>query len=162
MQPAYVFSTRRPKQMPADEENVNPNTKSAGYWPKQKLSFQKNENLSTKVARSCQPVAKETQIEVFLRIRPLSAAETKKGQRSCINVEDNHVVAVRAPVGSVSHLNGHTFEHFKFSRVFGQETSQSTMYANAMKPLIDGLFGGQSAVMFAYGVSNSGKNLCLK
>jgi hypothetical protein len=140
---------------------VNPNTKNAGYWPKQKLSFHSNANVAAATMGN-RKKSVETKIEVYLRIRPLSAAEQKKGHRSCMTVDDNEVVAVRAPEGSISHLNGHSLELFKFSRVFDQATSQGMMYANAMKPLIDGIFDGQSAVMFAYGVSNSGNTTCLE
>eukprot|EP00935_MAST-01C_sp_MAST-1C-sp1_P000425 g425.t1 len=79
-----------------------------------------------------------------------------------MTVEDRHVVSVHAPVGSISNVNGHSLEHFKFSRVFDEHTSQAKMYSKTLRPIVDGIFDGQSAVMFAYGVSNSGKSFTIQ
>lgn len=46
---------------------------------------------------------------------------------------------------------------YSFDRVFGPDTSQSDFFAKTTLPLVDQLLRGENGLLFAYGVSNSGK-----
>jgi kinesin family protein 20 len=46
---------------------------------------------------------------------------------------------------------------YSFDRVFGPSSSQSDFFANTTLPLVDQLLKGENGLLFAYGVSNSGK-----
>jgi kinesin family protein 20 len=46
---------------------------------------------------------------------------------------------------------------YSFDRVFGPTSSQTDFFANTALPLVDQLLKGENGLLFAYGVSNSGK-----
>jgi len=46
---------------------------------------------------------------------------------------------------------------YSFDRVFGPQSSQSDFFTNTALPLVDQLLKGENGLLFAYGVSNSGK-----
>lgn len=46
---------------------------------------------------------------------------------------------------------------YSFDRVFGPNSSQSDFFTNTTLPLVDQLLRGENGLLFAYGVSNSGK-----
>lgn len=47
---------------------------------------------------------------------------------------------------------------YSFDRVFSPSTSQSTFFTTTTLPLVEKLLHGENGLMFAYGVSNSGKS----
>ncbi|KAF9511662.1 hypothetical protein BS47DRAFT_1394912 [Hydnum rufescens UP504] len=51
---------------------------------------------------------------------------------------------------------------FSFTQVFAPETSQSTFFTNTTLPLIKDLLNGESGLIFAYGVTNSGKTYTIQ
>lgn len=46
---------------------------------------------------------------------------------------------------------------YSFNRVFGPETAQTRFFEQTTKPLVHKLLHGENGLLFAYGVSNSGK-----
>lgn len=48
-------------------------------------------------------------------------------------------------------------QHFSFTKVFPPETSQSDMFSTTTLPLVKDVLCGENGLIFAYGVTNSGK-----
>lgn len=51
---------------------------------------------------------------------------------------------------------------FTFSRIFGPDTSQQDFFRQTTLPLIADVLNGRNALLFAYGVSNSGKTYSIQ
>ena len=51
---------------------------------------------------------------------------------------------------------------YSFSHVFPTETSQSDFFARTTLPLVKDVLEGQSGLLFAYGVTNSGKTYTMQ
>jgi kinesin family protein 20 len=80
-------------------------------------------------------------------------------------------VLMRAPIVSLPSLCSHYADPkdthrptipkaphlYSFDRVFGPQSSQTDFFANTALPLVDQLLKGENGLLFAYGVSNSGK-----
>lgn len=47
---------------------------------------------------------------------------------------------------------------YSFDRVFAPETTQAEFFSTTTLPLVEKLLKGDNGLMFAYGVSNSGKS----
>lgn len=63
-------------------------------------------------------------------------------------------------------LNAGGVKEFTFQRVFSPETTQYELYSTIAAPLVQGLFpngskSGESALLFAYGVTNAGKTFTI-
>lgn len=125
-------------------------------------------------------VVKSTPLGVYLRVRPLSSNDKNDAQtattleiqptvkptdlpttvRTYPPVDSNAAKAVRED------SNGGVKE-FEFSQVFGPDSSQNQIYGTVAAPLVTGLFPsasssperlvGESALLFAYGITNAGK-----
>lgn len=104
-------------------------------------------------------------INVFLRIRPFSEAEQTLDPASCVlpqtndgilyirpNKPDKHPPAIRQAKRAV----------FRFSQVFSGNATQDAVFERTTLPLISHLFRGESAVVFAYGVTCSGKTFTIQ
>lgn len=50
---------------------------------------------------------------------------------------------------------------FSFNRVFPSSAPQSSFFSSTTLPLVESLLQGQNGLMFAYGVSNSGKTFTI-
>lgn len=46
---------------------------------------------------------------------------------------------------------------YSFNRVFGPDSEQNDFFNTTTLPLVDKLLKGENGLLFAYGVSNSGK-----
>lgn len=82
-------------------------------------------------------------VRVYCRFRPLNSRETDKVVRI-----DQDVVHITSDRGDSS---------FEFDHVFNEEATQEDVYEVAGKPLIEEIFKGYNATVFAYGQSGSGK-----
>lgn len=104
-------------------------------------------------------------INVYLRIRPFSDGERRNNIASCVlpqtkervlyirpNKPDKHPPAIRHA--------GHAV--FRFASVFDERVTQETVFERTTLPLISHLFRGESAVLFAYGVTCSGKTFTIQ
>lgn len=63
-----------------------------------------------------------------------------------------------APLGA--HNSGSN--RFKFTHVFGPESTQEDVYIQAGKPLVDSFYSGQNGLIFAYGITASGKTFTMQ
>ena len=99
----------------------------------------------------------EESLQVFCRLRPLARGE----QGGVVDVLDPHTIRSAPPAATQRHASHHVRREardYTFARVFDAETTQGEVYERTTAPLVDGLFGGRSALLFTYGVTNAGKS----
>jgi hypothetical protein len=104
---------------------------------------------------------------VYCRIKPLSeterAADAEAGQASSVmTVEGESALLCTAPPDSSAARHGESIARFTFTRMFGPEASQEEVYSHAARPLVDSFFAGQNGLIFAYGITNSGKTFTMQ
>jgi len=93
-------------------------------------------------------------MKIFCRIRTLQ----DENDISCIKFLSNNTVVLTPPATSVSSQNGNYREiHCTFHHVFGEDATQETMFEHTTLPLINEVFKGRNCLLFAYGLSGSGK-----
>lgn len=113
--------------------------------------------------KSAEKVSKtSSKIEVYLRLRPSSddtqaihVPQQKNPDQlpRCIQTvapETSHAAKLARNIDSV-------IKEYEFTGVFPHSHSQHSVYANTVQPLLPGLLIGQSALIFCYGITNSGK-----
>jgi len=93
-------------------------------------------------------------MKVFCRIRSLR----DESEISSIKFLSNNTIALTPPATSVSSQNGNYREiHCTFHHVFGEDATQETIFEQTTLPLINEIFKGRNCLLFAYGLSGSGK-----
>ncbi|XP_068210272.1 kinesin-like protein KIF23 isoform X2 [Palaemon carinicauda] len=98
-------------------------------------------------------------VEVFCRIRP----KENPDEEPCVSVVDTNTVKLSPPVTSFAFRNGNAKEQeYKFQRVFGPTTSQKDLFNMVAKPLVSDLLRGKNGLLFAYGVTGSGKTYTMQ
>ncbi|KAL0984139.1 hypothetical protein UPYG_G00137610 [Umbra pygmaea] len=112
---------------------------------------------------------KKEHLQVYLRIRPFSAAENESGEsQECVSVEPPDTVFLRAPRSSLStrrqtsHSDSdkpvtQTAQKFQFTQVYGPDTTQRQMFDGTVKSLVRDVLEGGNSLVFTYGVTNAGK-----
>ncbi|XP_052832821.1 kinesin-like protein KIF20B, partial [Octopus bimaculoides] len=100
-------------------------------------------------------------LKVYLRVRPFTAEEQQNKYRSCLTICGKTVTAW-APKDSntyksSTYITNKNVQTFKFSRIFDEQTSQSDFYSETCQGLVKNFLNGQNCLVFAYGVTNSGK-----
>ena len=101
--------------------------------------------------------AREESLQVFCRLRPLARGE----QGGVVDVMDPHTIRSAPPAATQRHASHHVRREardYTFARVFDAAATQNEVYERTTAPLVDGLFGGRSALLFTYGVTNAGKS----
>lgn len=93
-------------------------------------------------------------MRVILRVRPMP-----KGSKDSpvIDITGSDTAVFRAPKVSEAFKAGRKNVRYQFTQVMGPQTSQDEMFAVAGKPLTNQLLAGKNGLLFAYGVTNSGK-----
>lgn len=76
-------------------------------------------------------------------------------------VSDNSV-ELAAPETSQSYKNGEAHGTFAFSKVLGPDAQQEEVFRVTTLPLVNKLFTGTNGLIFAYGVTNSGKTFTMQ
>ncbi|KAI3464817.1 hypothetical protein Pfo_021480 [Paulownia fortunei] len=92
------------------------------------------------------------------KIRSNSRPKTKKSSEICVQVnEDLRSVTVSTPqsLQETKRIKSEVYEGF--SQVFGSEASQSDVYEEMVKPLVEDFLKGKSGMLAAMGPSGSGK-----
>lgn len=116
-------------------------------------SNKKIENLSQK---KIPKNSKLEAIKTFCRIRPIKGIN----QLFSISNEDDRILSINS--ANVEKLNvGDNLKlinSYKFSKVFGENSSQEEVFEYTCKPLIDDLIiNKKSGLVFTYGMTNAGK-----
>lgn len=73
-----------------------------------------------------------------------------------LEIQDQKSVVMRPPPESRLHMPKPA-QLYSFNRVFGPDTEQSDFFNSTTLPLVENLLRGENGLLFAYGVSNSGK-----
>ncbi|KAE9549365.1 hypothetical protein FO519_007422 [Halicephalobus sp. NKZ332] len=91
-------------------------------------------------------------LEVVCRIRPIEKEDP------CVVASSERYVKIVPPLGAISRSGEPlTEKEFKFAHVFDGRESQNAVFRRCAYDLLEGLFSGTSGLLFAYGVTNSGK-----
>ncbi|XP_071987475.1 kinesin-like protein KIF20B isoform X1 [Engystomops pustulosus] len=97
-------------------------------------------------------------IQVFLRVRPLSAPEIEqKESQDCVSIPEPCSVLVKAPHRQSDQGSSSVAQKFSFTHVFGPQTTQRQFFEGAVKNQVLDFLQGQSRLIFTYGVTNAGK-----
>jgi hypothetical protein len=125
-------------------------TDTTGTFPVKKLSEVFDGLVATKV---------EECMKVYLRVRPSSA---KLGSDT-IEVESDTSIVTSAPESSKrAQYTKMERRHYAFTRVFGPDSTQDDIFIHTVRPLFERFVGGESAVLFAYGMTNAGKTYTIQ
>ncbi|KAL9551919.1 hypothetical protein MBANPS3_004027 [Mucor bainieri] len=96
-------------------------------------------------------------IKAYLRIKPNADSQVMV-EDPYIQVMDQVEVSMTPPENSNAYRTRHkASEKYRFTRVFSEDTDQQTFYNQTTLDLVKGALQGENALIFAYGVTNSGK-----
>lgn len=108
-------------------------------------------------------VKKSSNIQVYVRIRPLTLSECETNHKYYTRQLDDKVailldpnVDLNAPE-EIFRINRSREKHFTFDKVFDHDSEQPDIFAASTQPLIDGVTNGYNATVFAYGATGAGK-----
>lgn len=102
-------------------------------------------------------VAKDHQICVAVRKRPLNKREIQRKDVDVVTVPSKDLTVVHEPKHKVDltrYLENHVF---RFDYAFDETASNDLVYKYTAKPLVHTIFEGGMATCFAYGQTGSGK-----
>ncbi|DBA69276.1 hypothetical protein WJX79_007614 [Trebouxia sp. C0005] len=92
-------------------------------------------------------------VRVVVRCRPLSSTETSEGRRRIVNVDAELQQVIVQPAGDTGELP----KTFTFDNVFDWNSTQSDVYTETAKPIVDSVLEGYNGTVFAYGQTGTGK-----
>ena len=93
-------------------------------------------------------------VEVFCRLRPIGDAHEK----SCVEQISDEIIQLVPPSdASVSRSANRTVTQHTFKKVYKADTSQKDVFNQLCLPLVHDLLHGKNGLLFAYGITNSGK-----
>lgn len=110
-----------------------------------------------------------TSLQAYLRIRPrlggkepssapyLEPLSDTSVRMTDPNNDPNNPSRVRYRISAISPSSLYTFSH-----IFPSTTQQSDFFAKTTLPLVRDLLNGQNALLFTYGVTNSGKTYTIQ
>ncbi|WWD18916.1 hypothetical protein CI109_103372 [Kwoniella shandongensis] len=102
-------------------------------------------------------------LQAYLRIRPSPAdADPNATTRPYLEIQSETDVLMRAPAESARHHMPKPPHIYSFNRVFPPTTIQSSFFTTTTLPLVEKLLMGENGLLFAYGVSNSGKSYTIQ
>ncbi|ORX77542.1 kinesin-domain-containing protein, partial [Basidiobolus meristosporus CBS 931.73] len=103
-------------------------------------------------------------VKTYLRIRPGPTRNLQTSlPSSYLNlVSDNEVLMAPPTESNAYKVRSGIQERFKFTKVFSEETEQQDFFQETARPLIEQVIEGENALIFAYGVSNSGKTYTIQ
>ncbi|XP_065342216.1 kinesin-like protein KIF20A [Cloeon dipterum] len=88
----------------------------------------------------------ESRLNVFLRIKPTPLGNL---QNKVFSILDE----TKLKVNSITRGS----ETFRFSKIFGQDSSQAEIFDQTVKQSVDRFLNGKDCLVFAYGTTNAGK-----
>ncbi|XP_043237418.1 kinesin-like protein KIF23 isoform X1 [Amphibalanus amphitrite] len=92
-------------------------------------------------------------VEVVCRLRPVP-----EGEERCVEQLDDTTVLVTPPANSQAFRYGTAKEQqYKFGTVFPDTATQKQLFDAVAKPLVRDLLNGKNGLLFAYGITGSGK-----
>ncbi|XP_045585184.2 kinesin-like protein KIF23 isoform X1 [Procambarus clarkii] len=98
-------------------------------------------------------------VAVFCRIRPIEMPDLEE----CVTAIDKRTVRLSPPASCFASRNGSAKEqYYKFQHVFGPNTTQKELFDSIAKPLVADVLNGKNGLLFAYGVTGSGKTYTMQ
>lgn len=113
------------------------------------------------------PSAHPKFFQAFLRIRPPPSAEEKSTDSPYLTFLSTTDVQMTTPTQtstSISRLRAPTPSRstYKFTQVFPHTTLQPEFFTHTALPMVRSLLSGENGLIFAYGVTNSGKTYTIQ
>ncbi|XP_026170456.1 kinesin-like protein KIF20A [Mastacembelus armatus] len=102
-------------------------------------------------------------LQVYLRVRPFTAAESdNRESQDCVTIEGPDTVVLKAPRCSQANRQSdkslpQTAQRFTFTQVFGPEANQRKVFEGSVRGLVRDVLEGGNCLVFTYGVTNAGK-----
>ena len=100
-------------------------------------------------------------ILVCVRCRPLSSLEYQLSAYETIRIMDNKMVVLMDPIEyngpNTIFKNRSREQTYAFDFAFDKNSTQTTVFENSTKFLIEGVVNGYNATVFAYGATGAGK-----
>ncbi|XP_076299090.1 kinesin-like protein Klp61F [Lasioglossum baleicum] len=95
-------------------------------------------------------------IQVFIRVRPINAAEQNGKSSTIVEVPNNREVVVH------EFPRDKTTKKFIFDHVFGPSSKQIDVYNAVVSPLLEQVLAGYNCTVFAYGQTGTGKTFTME
>jgi len=107
--------------------------------------------------------SKSERLNIYLRIRALNAAESNH-KINCFEILDSKTLLVVPPKGSNANKFGTDSERkkFTFSQIFDEKVDQLAIYENCALPIVKRFLNGENGLLFAYGITSSGKSYTMR
>ncbi|SAL95816.1 hypothetical protein [Absidia glauca] len=106
---------------------------------------------------SAPPQPRKNPVQAYLRIRPLSPTQVVDSS-SYLKVLDDEWVSLIPPQDSHAYRKRQgASDQYQFTKVFTNNTNQQQLFEETTLPLLQYFLHGNNALIFAYGVTNSGK-----
>ncbi|XP_028269774.1 kinesin-like protein KIN-14L [Parambassis ranga] len=127
------------------------------YEAKRQAGYNYGLPLSSPPAANKGREAGEQRISVCVRKRPLTCAESRRGEVDAVTTSGGDCVIVHESKEAVD-LKQYILQHrFYFDQVFGEESSNKEVYQRTAYPLVQHMLNGGKATCFAYGQTGAGK-----
>ncbi|XP_075934477.1 kinesin-like protein KIF20B [Anarhichas minor] len=123
----------------------------------------KRDLLGEFTALPAQDIVQSENLQVYLRVRPFTAAERDKREtQDCVNIEGPDTVVLTAPRTCQSNRQSdkslpQTAQRFTFTQVFDPDASQKKVFEGSVRGLVRDVLTGGNCLVFTYGVTNAGK-----
>uniref|UniRef100_A0A9L0SSS0 Kinesin-like protein n=1 Tax=Equus caballus TaxID=9796 RepID=A0A9L0SSS0_HORSE len=90
------------------------------------------------------------------------SASLEDKQQGCVHIENVETLVLQAPKDSFAQKSnergiGQATHRFTFSQIFGPEVGQASFFNLTVKEMVKDVLKGQNWLIYAYGVTNSGK-----
>jgi len=92
-------------------------------------------------------------VKVFCRFRPINAQEQENGAQQMIRIDRGKTVYVQS--------ENKVESNYAFDYIFPDNSTQEEIYKMVGKPLVEEVFKGYNATVFAYGQTSSGKTFTM-
>lgn len=93
-------------------------------------------------------------VEVYCRVRPLKYADE---ERCAKKTDAEHVILYRSVDARTNVAAQHFETTYQFRHVFGENATQAEIFQRIGLPSVSELIAGKDSLLFAYGVTSSGK-----
>ncbi|TDH73832.1 hypothetical protein CCR75_001968 [Bremia lactucae] len=97
-----------------------------------------------------------TKVQIVIRLRPLDKS-SHVTESDCFRVLSDVTLLAQPPKTSQSYRSTGTATSFHFTHIFPEQTQQTKLFEATTRPVLDAAFDGKNGLVFAYGVTNSGK-----
>ncbi|XP_072756938.1 kinesin-like protein Klp61F isoform X1 [Anoplolepis gracilipes] len=99
---------------------------------------------------------KNQHIQVFVRVRPISATEKIGKSCSVVEIPSNKEIVINEK------SQGSHSKKFTFDKVFGPSSKQIDVYNAIVNPLLEEVLAGYNCTVFAYGQTGTGKTFTME